>query len=133
MSEPERLRSAIRSGVVFVVRHPALRAVMISGAGLMLFDTAWTSIQPVFLVRKLGLAPTAYGLLLAAGAGPAGLAGALGASRIVARFGTPRVMRLVLAMTTPVMLIMPFAQPGWQISLYAVGASFPGSAARCST
>jgi MFS family permease len=128
-SQPERLRNAIRSGVVFVVRHPALRAVMISGAGLMLFDTAWTSIQPVFLVRKLGLAPTAYGLLLAAGAA-GGLAGALGASRIVARFGTPRVMRLVLAMTTPVMLIMPFAQAGWQITFYAAGAfvSWFGSA-----
>jgi MFS family permease len=125
----ERMHTAIRAGVTFVVRHPALRAVMATGALLMLFETAWTSVQPVFLVRELGLGPAQYGLLLAVGAA-GGLAGALSATRITARAGTPRVMRLALAVTTPFILIMPLAHAGWQIAFYAVGAfvSWFGSA-----
>lgn len=125
----ERLHSAIRSGVTLVIRHPALRAVMTTGALLMLSETAWTSIQPVFLIRRLGLAPALYGVLLAAGSA-GGLLGALSAARITARLGTPRVMRLALGVTTPFILIMPFAQPGWRIGLYAAGAfvSWAGSA-----
>jgi len=125
----ERIHTAIRAGVRLVVRHPELRTVMITGAMLMLAETAWTAIQPVFLIRKLGLTPAVYGALLAAGAA-GGLAGALGASRIANRFGTPRVMRLALATTTPFILVMPFARAGWPIALYAVGAfvSWFGSA-----
>ncbi len=129
VAEAEKLRSAIRSGLVLVTRNPALRAVMTTGALLMLFETAWTAIQPVFIVRRLGLSPTAYGFLLAVGAA-GGLAGALSAARVVARFGTSRVMRLALAVTTPFLLIMPFAQANWLITLYAAGAfvSWFGSA-----
>jgi MFS family permease len=125
----ERLHSAIWSGVRLVIRHPALRAIMTTGALLMLAETAWTSIQPVFLIRKLGLDPALYGILLAAGAA-GGLAGALCAARIAGRLGTPRVMRLALATTTPFILVMPFANPGWQIALYLIGAfvSWFGSA-----
>ena len=53
----ERLDTAIRSGITLVIRQPALRAVMATGSLLMLAETAWTSIQPVFLIRELGLAP----------------------------------------------------------------------------
>lgn len=125
----ERLRSAIGSGITYVIRQPALRAVMVTGSLLMLSETAWTAIQPVFLIRKLGLAPVLYGTLLAAGAA-GGLAGALSAARIAGRLGTPRVMRLALAVTTPFILIMPFAHAGWQIGLYVIGAfvSWFGSA-----
>jgi hypothetical protein len=105
----EPLRSAVWAGIALVIRHPALRAVMTTGALLMLFETAWTSIQPVFLIRTLGLAPAQYGALLAVGAA-GGLAGALSATRIIGRVGTPNVMRLALATTTPFILIMPFAQ-----------------------
>jgi MFS family permease len=129
MAGAERLHSAIWAGITLVIRHPALRAVMTTGALLMLFETAWTSIQPVFLIRTLGLAPAQYGILLAVGAA-GGLAGALSATRISDRIGTPAVMRLALATTTPFILIMPFAQAGWQISCYVVGAfvSWFGSA-----
>jgi MFS family permease len=125
----EPLRSAVWAGITLVIRHPALRAVMTTGALLMLFETAWTSIQPVFLIRTLGLAPAQYGALLAVGAA-GGLAGALSATRIIGRVGTPNVMRLALATTTPFILIMPFAQHGWQITCYVVGAfvSWFGSA-----
>jgi hypothetical protein len=54
--------------VAFVIRQPLLRPVMIAGSMLMLFETAWTSIQAVFLVRDLRLPATMYGLLLAVGA-----------------------------------------------------------------
>ncbi|HZR55018.1 MAG TPA: MFS transporter [Streptosporangiaceae bacterium] len=125
----ERIHTAIRAGIALVVRHPKLRTVMITGAMLMLSETAWTAIQPVFLIRKLGLTPAVYGALLAAGA-VGGLGGALSASRITNRFGTPRVMRLALATTTPFILVMPFARAGWPVALYAAGAfiSWFGSA-----
>jgi MFS family permease len=119
----------IRSGVGFVLRHPVLRAVVTSGSLLVLFDTAWMSIQPVFLVRELGLPPVVYGLLLAAGS-IGGLAGALCAARVVRRFGTTRVLRLSFVLTSPFLMVMPFAQHDWRIVLYGVGAfcSWFGSA-----
>lgn len=125
----ERLTTAIWAGIGLVIRQPGLRAVMTTGALLMLFETAWTSIQPVFLIRQLGLGPAQYGLLLAAGAA-GGLAGTLSATRIADRIGTPRIMRLALATTTPFILLMPFAQPGGRIALYVTGAfvSWFGSA-----
>jgi predicted MFS family arabinose efflux permease len=119
----------IWAGVAFVIRQPLLRPVMIAGSMLMLFETAWTSIQAVFLVRDLRLPAATYGLLLAVGAA-GGLAGALCASRVIGRFGAPRVVRLMLAMTTPVMLVMPLSQAGWRLALYPAGAfvSWFGSA-----
>jgi MFS family permease len=129
VAESERLHTAMWAGILLVIRHPGLRAVMTTGALLMLFETAWTSIQPVFLVRELGLSPAVYGALLAAGAA-GGLAGALCAERIANRIGTPRVMRLALATTTPFILIMPLTQPGWRVACYVAGAfiSWFGSA-----
>jgi AcrR family transcriptional regulator len=107
----------IWEGVAFVIRQPLLRPVMIAGSMLMLFETAWTSIQAVFLVRDLRLPATMYGLLLAVGAA-GGLAGALCASRVIQRFGASRVVRLMLATTTPVMLVMPLSEAGWRLALY---------------
>jgi MFS family permease len=119
----------IWEGVAFVIRQPLLRPVMIAGSMLMLFETAWTSIQAVFLVRDLRLPAAMYGLLLAVGAA-GGLAGALCASRVIQRFGASRVVRLMLATTTPVMLVMPLSEAGWRLALYPAGAfvSWFGSA-----
>jgi MFS family permease len=117
----ERMWPQIRSGIDVVVRSPALRAVMVAGAMLMLFDTAWMAIQPVFLVREIGLPPVVYGVLLALGSA-GGLAGALSADRVVRRFGMVRVLRLSFAITTPFMLLMPFAEKDWRVLLYALGA-----------
>jgi hypothetical protein len=75
-------------GVAFVIRQPLLRAVMIAGSMLMLFETAWTSIQAVFLVRDLRLPATMYGLLVAVGAAGE-LVGALFRNRTVASTDTP--------------------------------------------
>jgi MFS family permease len=117
----ERLWPQIKSGIDVVVRSSALRAVMTAGALLMLFDTAWMAIQPVFLVRDLGLPPVVYGILLALGSA-GGLAGALCADRVVRWFGMIRVLRLSFAITTPFMLLMPFAERDWRVLLYALGA-----------
>ncbi len=37
-----------------MIRQPLLRPVMIAGSMLMLFETAWTSIQAVFLGGLIG-------------------------------------------------------------------------------
>jgi MFS family permease len=117
----ERMWPQIRSGIDIVVRSPALRAVMAAGAMLMLFDTAWMAIQPVFLVREIGLPPVVYGVLIALGSA-GGLAGALCADPVVRWFGMARVLRLSFAITTPFMLLMPFAEKDWRVLLYALGA-----------
>jgi MFS family permease len=77
----------------------------------------------------LRLPATMYGLLLAVGAA-GGLAGALCASRVIQRFGASRVVRLMLATTTSVMLVMPLSEAGWRLALYPAGAfvSWSGSA-----
>lgn len=117
----KRLLPQIRAGIDVVIRSPALRAVMVSGAMLMLFDTGWMAIQPVFLVREIDLPPFVYGCLIALGSA-GGLAGALCANRVVQRFGMVNVLRLSFAITTPFMLMMPFAEKDWRALLYALGA-----------
>jgi len=61
----ERFVSAIRIGMRFVMHTPALKVVLVRGAGFFLFASATWSLFPLIVRRELQRGPEVYGLLLA--------------------------------------------------------------------
>ncbi|GAU69252.1 putative major facilitator superfamily transporter [Streptomyces sp. NBRC 110611] len=125
-SRPQRepgaaLRKDVAEGLRFVFGHPLLR--MIAGAtGLAnLFSAMLMATQSVFLVRVLGLEPGAVGLVLSASA-IGGLAGAVCAGRLAARFGQARLIWLSPLVTGPFAVLWPLAGQGAGAALFAVGS-----------
>ena len=97
-----RIVDDIREGVVYVVRHPVLRTVVLvfalTSAGLSSISAAMT----FRLVRDLGESPAAFGLTLT-GLGVGTLVGALAAARLGPRSDVRRVMvTCVLFMGAPI-------------------------------
>lgn len=107
--EPGRsLRAEVAEGVRFVLGHPLLRAIATATAVSNLFAAVLAAVQTVFWVRVLHLAPGAIGLLLSASA-VGGLAGALCAGRLAARFGQARLIWLATVVTAPFAVLWPLS------------------------
>ncbi|TDE52790.1 MFS transporter [Nonomuraea mesophila] len=120
--EPTRLTGEIREGLAFVARTKLLRAMAItSAAGNFSFAIA-SAVTFVFMVRTLGLSPTAIGLVVAAGS-VAALAGAALTPHLARRAGSARIIWLSLAVTGPVAMLGPLAQPGWAVTLLVLGTA----------
>ncbi len=121
------LRSRVREGLVFVARTPVLRAIAATSAiGNVAFAIA-SAVNIVFLVRTLGLSPTAIGVVLAAGSVTA-LAGAAVTPRLARRVGSARLLWSSLAVTGPVTLLGPLSRPDWPVA-WTVGLLVAGAAA----
>jgi MFS family permease len=120
------LRAQIAAGLVFVGRNPVLRATAAASAASNVAFAIASAVTVIFLARTLGLPPTAIGLFLAAGSVTAMLAAAL-TPLLSRRFGSARIIWLSLAVTGPVNLISPFAQPGWSALLVVVGSAVGGA------
>jgi MFS family permease len=107
---PERsggtLWREVREGAGFVLAHPILRAVVISGAiGNTAFSLIMTML-PVVFVRDLGVGPGVLGLWLAVG-GAGALLGSLAARRLADRLGAGRVVWLAGLVTAPLGFAVP--------------------------
>ncbi|WP_328549009.1 MFS transporter [Streptomyces platensis] len=125
-SRPERvagtsLRQDIGEGLRFVFGHRLLRVIAVTTGLANFFSATLMATQSVFLVRVLGLAPGVVGLVLAASA-VGGLAGALCAGRLAARFGQARIIWLSALATGPFALLWPLAGRGVGAALFAVGS-----------
>ncbi|WP_330315810.1 MFS transporter [Streptomyces platensis] len=125
-SRPERvagtsLRQDIGEGLRFVFGHRLLRVIAVTTGLANFFSATLMATQSVFLVRVLGLAPGVVGLVLAASA-VGGLAGALCAGRLAARFGQARIIWLSALATGPFALLWPLAGRGAGAALFAVGS-----------
>ncbi|QEV56288.1 MFS transporter [Streptomyces platensis] len=125
-SRPERvagtsLRQDIGEGLRFVFGHRLLRVIAVTTGLANFFTATLMATQSVFLVRVLGLAPGVVGLVLAASA-VGGLAGALCAGRLAARFGQARIIWLSALATGPFALLWPLAGRGAGAALFAVGS-----------
>lgn len=121
-----QLRSQIREGLAFVGTNPVLRATAISSAASNFAFALAAAVNFIFLARTLTLSPTAIGLILAAGSIATMLAAAT-TPRLSRRFGSARIIWLSLAVTGPVNLVYPLAQPGWSTVLVVVGAAVGGA------
>ncbi|MFD6968517.1 MFS transporter [Streptomyces sp. NPDC059949] len=116
------LRKEVGEGLRFVLGHPLLR-VIAATTGLGNFFTAMLmATQTVFLVRVLGLAPSAVGVMLSASA-VGGLVGALCAGRLAGRFGQARIIWLSALATGPFALLWPLSGKGAAAALFALASA----------
>ncbi|MER7486137.1 MFS transporter [Streptomyces sp. NPDC126497] len=115
------LRADIGEGLHFVLGQPLLRVIAVA-TGLGNFFTALLmATQTVFLVRVLGLEPGAVGLVLSAAA-IGGLAGALAAGALAARWGQARVIWFSPLVTGPFALLWPLSERTGGAALFALGS-----------
>jgi predicted MFS family arabinose efflux permease len=110
----------ISEGLRFVIRHPALRAIMVGDAIFNLFLVMYQTMLLVFLERDMGLGSFGIGVVLS-GMGCGALLGALMATRLSNRLGQSRVIRLAPLITCPPTALMPLARPGWSLCAAALG------------
>ncbi|MFI1436819.1 MFS transporter [Streptomyces lydicus] len=115
------LRKEVGEGLRFVFGHPLLRVIATATGLANLFSAVLMATQAVFLVRVLGLAPGAVGLVLSAAA-IGGLAGALCAGPLAARLGGARLIWLSALVTGPFALLWPLSGPGAGALLFALGS-----------
>lgn len=106
------LRVQIMEGLRFVGRHPALRAVAIASAMSNFAFALASAVTFVFMARTLELTPTVIGLVVAAGSVTV-MFGAAFTPRLARVVGSARIVWVSLAVTGPVTLLTPLAQPGW--------------------
>ncbi|WP_344473962.1 MFS transporter [Nonomuraea monospora] len=112
----------IGEGLAFVVRTRVLRATAItSAAGNFAFAIASAASFP-FMIHTLGLTPAGLGLVLGAGS-LAAMAGAALTPLLARRAGSARIIWLSLAVTGPLGLLCPLAQPGWAVALFVIGTA----------
>ncbi len=121
-----KLRTQITEGLVFVGRNPVLRATALASAASNFAFAIASAVTFIFLARTLGLSPTAIGLFLAAGSIATMLAAAT-TPWLSRRHGSARIIWLSLAVTAPVNLISPLAQPGWSTILVVLGVAVGGA------
>jgi MFS family permease len=118
--ERSRLYREITVGLRYVIGHPVLRLIALNGMIGLLFEYALLTVQPLLLVRSLGLRPAVYGLV-AAGLAVGGVVGSLLASRVIAKLGIARSLWLPLLVMSPPMLVMTLVGRGWHVVLYPLG------------
>lgn len=114
------LRAEIAEGVRYVAGTSALRAIAATGAAGNLAFAIASAVTIVFMVRTLGLSPAAIGVILAVGSVTV-IVGAAATPWLARRAGSARIVWLSLAVTGPVGLLTPFAQPGWSTLLLVAG------------
>lgn len=127
MRAPERavepreraLWADMAEGLRFVFRHPLLRPVVLCTTSFNLTNAMWGAVTVLFLLRDLALSTTAAAALLGVGSAGGVLAGLL-AGRL-ARFGQVRLVWLSMLVTQPTWVLVPLAEPGWRVVLFAVG------------
>jgi MFS family permease len=107
-----RLGTEIYEGLRFLAGNRLLRATAFtSAAGNFAFAVAST-VSLLFMVRVVGLSPTAIGVVLAFGSVTV-MAGAALTPRLARAFGSARIIWLSLAATGPLTILGPLARPGW--------------------
>lgn len=124
-----RLPHEIREGIMFVVRQPVLRTVVISGSMVNIGIAGVLTLLPVLTLTELGWSEGSLGMFLGAG-GVGGLIGAVTAVGLADRLGAGRAVLLVgvtvapLAFAIPLLdrpVPAPLAAAGWALVMLKVG------------
>jgi MFS family permease len=114
------LRTEIFAGLSFVVRHPILRKIAACTATSNLFSAMAFALEIVFLVRVLHVRPGYTGLLLAIGS-LGGVAAGILSGPLTRWIGSARIIWVSILSFGAFGLLMPLAEPGWRIALFAAG------------
>ena len=113
------LRAQIMEGLAFVGRNRILRATAITSAASNFSFAIASAVSFIFMSRTLELSPTAIGVTIAVGSVTVMIAAAL-TPRFSRLVGSARIIWLSLAVTGPIALLGPLAQPGWWVALLIV-------------
>ncbi|MEU2854589.1 MFS transporter, partial [Streptomyces syringium] len=105
------LRHEMKEGVVYVVRHPTIRPLLLTGTAFTAVFAVLTTIWSVYLLRDLHYSATALGTLLSVAA-LGGVVGALVVRPLVDRYGPARVMLAALAILPLTELPIVLVEPG---------------------
>jgi MFS family permease len=117
-----RLRTEIFAGLSFVVRHPVLRKIAACTATSNLFSAMAFTLQIIFLVRVLHVRPGYTGLLFAIGS-LGGVAAGILSGRLTRWIGSARIIWVSILSFGAFGLLMPLAEPGWRLALFAAGVA----------
>jgi MFS family permease len=118
--ERPKLRTEIFAGLNFVVRHPVLRKIAACNGTANFFGSTVFALVIIFLVRVLHLRPAYTGLIVAAGS-IGGIVAGLMSGALSRWIGSARIIWMsMLGFGSPA-LLLPLAEPGWRLSLFAVG------------
>ncbi len=120
------LRREVAEGVRLVARDRFLRNLVLHGALANLPLVGYGSLSVVFLVREADQGPAAVGVLLAVG-GLGGVLGAAASGRVVAALGSARALVLLKGGAGPCSLLLPLAEDGWRVGLFALGSALVGA------
>ena len=115
-----QLRREILQGLTFVTRHPVLRMITACAGVGNLFIAMQISLNLLFLIRVLHVAPALAGLFTAVGS-LGGIVGGVLAARIGRHVGTARVLWFSLLVFGAPAFVLPLAQPGWKAALFVLG------------
>jgi Na+/melibiose symporter-like transporter len=117
--QPLRLFPQIVEGLSFVRHNRVLSSMAIASAASNFSFAAAAAVSFIFLSRTLELSATAIGLIVAAGSVTV-VFGAAFTPKLSRRVGSARIIWLSLAVTGPITLLGPLAQPGWLVVLIVV-------------
>jgi predicted MFS family arabinose efflux permease len=112
----------IGEGLRYTARDPYLRTFTLFGAVGNLTLVAVQTLLVIFLIRVVGVGPGPAGFLMAS-MGVGGVIGAMLSKSVVHRFGTARGMLLCQLYTAPFGLLLPLADKGLRLALFALGAA----------
>ncbi|MFQ6196091.1 MFS transporter [Streptomyces sp. NPDC000405] len=105
------LRAEIAEGIRYVLRHPTIRPLLLTGTAFTAVFAFLTTLWTVYLLRELHYTAGTLGSLLSVAA-LGGVAGALAVRRLVDRYGPARVMLTALAIIPFTELPLLLAAPG---------------------
>lgn len=120
-----KIVTEIKDGLVFVLRNRILASIVACTGWFNFWNGVFMAMIVVFLPRDLGQSPGEIGLLFSL-IGIGGIAGAFIARPVSALIGEGRAIWISIAVTTPWILLVPAAEPGWRLWLGAAGLTLVG-------
>jgi MFS family permease len=120
-----RIATEIKEGLAFVFRNRILASIVACTSWWNLWMGAFMAMIVVFLPRDLGMTPGEIGLFFAV-FGVGGLLGAFLSGPVTAWLGEGRAIWISTTVTSPWLLLLPAAEPGWRIWLGALGMGIVG-------
>jgi len=120
-----RIATEIKEGLAFVFGNRLLAAIVACTGLFNMWMGAFMAMIVVFLPRELGMTPGEIGLLFAV-FGSGGIVGAFITRPVTAWLGEGRAVWISIAVTSPWILLLPAAEPGWRIWVGAGGMALVG-------
>ncbi|SDE13958.1 MFS transporter [Glycomyces harbinensis] len=115
----------VREGLRFVLRERLLASIVACTGSWNFWMGASMAMLVVFLPRDMGMSPGEIGLFFAL-SGVGGVVGAFTVGAVTRRLGEGRTIWVSVAVTSPLLFLIPAAEPGWRIWVGAFAMTFVG-------